>query len=316
MSSIPLSIRLATLDDAGEITRVHCSDISKWFKYRGGAKIESRYEELSVEERFRHGGPWMSIETCAIHLNYILLAKQYPIVVEYGGRIVGELELYIGEEKGRLGKTAFIDILEVHKDYRRRGVGRALISEARGIAVENKCSCLSVWPDKGAIPFYNKCGLNNIAYEISHIIIDVGGVNAEGPKCIEDFPEKYHILREMFLISPRIYSSLAAWLKSRWFYALRLEETRWVEGYIPSLGLAFRVEEIWSEEGEARVFLWLKDVNMVRESIYYLCGIARDTGFRDLHLFVEKELASRYILGEFPSKVVGEEIILTERLRY
>lgn len=60
--------------------------------------MEASYEELSVEERWSHGGPWMSIETCSIHLNYLLTNNQYPLVAEINGRIVGELELYIGEE--------------------------------------------------------------------------------------------------------------------------------------------------------------------------------------------------------------------------
>lgn len=75
-------LEIASLGDARGITEVHCSDVDKWYKWKGGKKVEASYEELSVEERFLHGGPWMSIETCAIHLNYVLNSRQYPLIAK------------------------------------------------------------------------------------------------------------------------------------------------------------------------------------------------------------------------------------------
>ncbi len=113
-------IRVASLDDVRGIVEVHCSGVGEWVKRVDGREVEARYEDLSVEERFSHGGPWMSVETCAIHINNLLINEQYPLVAELDGRIVGELELYVGEDRV-LGRCGFIDVLEVHRDYRRAG---------------------------------------------------------------------------------------------------------------------------------------------------------------------------------------------------
>jgi len=68
--------------------------------------------------------------------------------------VVGELELYVGDERGELGRTAFIDVLVVHRDYRGRGIGTALVRAAKRVAVEEGCRTVSVWPEEEAIPFY------------------------------------------------------------------------------------------------------------------------------------------------------------------
>jgi len=67
-----LRVRLASLNDVREIVEVHCSDVEKWFRWTNGRRVEAEYEDLRIEERFMNGGPWMSVETCAIHLNNVL----------------------------------------------------------------------------------------------------------------------------------------------------------------------------------------------------------------------------------------------------
>ncbi len=106
----------------GGIVEVHCSDVEKWYKIEGSKKIEARYEELTISERYNHGGPWMSVETCAIRINNLLTNRQYPLVAEINGNIVGGLELILGFDSGILHDTAFIDVMVVHRQYRRGGV--------------------------------------------------------------------------------------------------------------------------------------------------------------------------------------------------
>ncbi len=149
-----VAIEVASLNDVKGIVEVHCSSIDKWVKRVNGKEVEAKYEELGIEEKFRHGGPWMSVETCAIHINYLLVYKQYPLIAKLNGRVVGELELYIGEERGILGRCAYIDVLEVHRNYRRRGIGRALVNKAIEIAQEHNCDTIAVWPMREAIEFY------------------------------------------------------------------------------------------------------------------------------------------------------------------
>jgi len=309
-----LKVRMATLDDVEGITEVHCSDVDKWFKWIRGEKVQARYEELSVGERYRHGGPWMSIETCAIHINYVLTSGQYPLVAELEGKIVGELELYIGEERGDLGKTAFIDILEVHKDYRKRGVGRALINTARMIAIKENCSTLTVWPDKRVIPFYRKCGLNKTAYNIAQIIVDTRNVpKPRKTYSIQEFPNKYPV-RSLWLVSPRIYSSFAAWLKSRWNYALNEARTTVYSGFIPELQAAFILESYWMRREEATAWLWIESKDNIRDVLSWLCQETSKMGYKKLRLLVERQVYEDWIKNTFSSQITGEELLLKEVL--
>ena len=103
----------------------------------------------------------MSVETCAIHINYLLTHGQYPLVAELDGRIVGELELYIGEERGTQGRTAFIDVLEVHNHFRGMGIGKALISRTREIAEEYECNTSQCLACEGSRGFLQKVRLSS-----------------------------------------------------------------------------------------------------------------------------------------------------------
>lgn len=308
-------VRLVSLDDTRGITEVHCSDVDEWFKWVNGKRVEAEYEELSIEERFEHGGPWMSVETCAIHLNYVLTSGQYPLVAELEGKVVGELELYIGEERSVLGKTAFIDILVVHRDFRRRGIGRALIKEARKLALEKKCNTLSVWPDKRAVPFYKKCGLKELAYEITYIVIDLSARSwNEGGEIVERFPESYEALKELYFVSPRIESAYTVWLKSRWSFAVKEARITCDSGYLPERSMAFIIESLWRRRKEARVILWVGDENEAPAAMSYVCGRARARGFEKLHALIETRLFKSGIKGRVPCEVKGREVVLMERL--
>lgn len=140
-----IRVRIASFDDVKGIVEIYCFSVSMWTRYINGREVKARYEDLTVAERWSRGGPWMSVETRAVHLNCLLVNNQYPLVAELNGRVVGELELYIGKEKGSLGKCGFINVLEVHRDYRRRGVGRVLVSKAIEVAMEHGCDTVAVW---------------------------------------------------------------------------------------------------------------------------------------------------------------------------
>ncbi len=75
-----LHIRLARLEDTAGVTAVHCSYTDKWTRAIGAETDVVPYDSLSIAERWGFGGPWMSVETCAIHLNHMLLKRHYPMV--------------------------------------------------------------------------------------------------------------------------------------------------------------------------------------------------------------------------------------------
>lgn len=93
-----MPIRLATLDDVAEIVKLFCNPISRWQRWdaRGHAQ-DVTYEEMSIYERWLHGGAWMSIESASVWLSHLLRGAGLPYVMDENG-IVAYLELYEGHE--------------------------------------------------------------------------------------------------------------------------------------------------------------------------------------------------------------------------
>ena len=152
-----MTIRLARLDDAAAICGIHRSYVRRWYRVIGAEQYNVGYDQLSIEERWGFGGPWMSVETCAIHLNNMLLKRHLPYVACIDGRVAGMMELYIGREGG-YGKNCHIGLLYVHEGDTGAGVGVSMIRHAREVAMEYGCDSLTVSPMPYNEAFYMKCG--------------------------------------------------------------------------------------------------------------------------------------------------------------
>ena len=76
-----IAVRMASIDGVKGMVDAHCSDVVRWVKRIDGKEVEAKCEDLTIEKRFAHGGPWMSVETCAIHLNYLIVHGQYPCLL-------------------------------------------------------------------------------------------------------------------------------------------------------------------------------------------------------------------------------------------
>ena len=157
-----ITIRYATLADTAEITAIHVSDISQWqrsfFDDEGERqRVAATYEECSLIDRWEAGGPWMTPELCAIHLNRLLKSPHIPLVAELEGRVIGELELFIGQDE-LYGHNCNLSVFYVHQDYRGRGHGSILLEEAIVLARELQCDTFTTYhPDIPA--YYERMGL-------------------------------------------------------------------------------------------------------------------------------------------------------------
>ncbi|CAD5243864.1 GNAT family acetyltransferase [Thermococcus camini] len=182
-------IRLATLDDVGGIVALHTAN-----------------ERLSgnLYERYTRGGPWMSVETCAIHLNNLLLDNQLVAVAELNGEIVGEVEVLFSEEPvgGGLRKIGHVDVIEVHPDYRGRGIGRLLMEFVEEVAKERKVEMLTVQPDEGAEGFYRKLGFDADLFTGTTV-----WVPARGGGTVEPSAFGWEDVKNLELVAGRFQSS-------------------------------------------------------------------------------------------------------------
>src|SRR5512139_2051816 len=99
-----IHIREASLDDTQAISGLFRSRISAWQRLSAQGQVEDvPYDALTIYERWLHGGPWMSVETAALHLSHLLRGAGMPFVVESGGVVVAYAEAYHGVEPAPFG---------------------------------------------------------------------------------------------------------------------------------------------------------------------------------------------------------------------
>ncbi|ASJ04274.1 GNAT family N-acetyltransferase [Thermococcus barossii] len=184
-----MRIRLATLDDVEGIVALHTAE-----ERLGGG----------LYERYSKGGPWMAVETCAVHINNLLLDDQLVALAELNGTIVGEVEVLFSEERiaGRVRKIGHVDVIEVHPGYRGRGIGRLLLEFVEEIARERKVEMLTVQPDKSAEGFYRKLGFNTEVFAGTTL-----WVPARGNGNVEPLKPAWEQVKDLELVAGRFQSS-------------------------------------------------------------------------------------------------------------
>ena len=140
-----INVRLATLADSAAITAIHKSDVERWERIRAdGTLVATPYEQLSLYERWQHGGPWLSIESCAVHLHRLLTGVGIPLVAEVDGEVLAEAEVYENFEAAPFGHHLDLAIIAVRADHQRRGLGRALVNYVIDMARLMKCERVTV----------------------------------------------------------------------------------------------------------------------------------------------------------------------------
>lgn len=141
-----ITVRQATLADAASITALHNATITAWTRrLASGEPVPAEYDELSLYERWLNGGPWSSVEMCAVHLANLLRGDDgIPLVAEVGGRVSAEAEIFIGREPEPFGYHLNVSKLTVHPDYVDSGVASALLTYVQQMGEAIRCKRLTV----------------------------------------------------------------------------------------------------------------------------------------------------------------------------
>jgi len=282
-----MMVRKATLDDVRGIVAVHTAreDLSG----------------LSVEERYLRGGPWMSVETCSIHINNLLLEGQLPAVAELNGRIVGEAEVLFSEEPlgGKTRRIAHLDIIEVHPDFRGRGVGRALVGFMEGVAGRRGAELVTTQPDEDALGFYRKLGFYELLYDGLLVEIPTTNFGPAGVKPIRYFP--WEAVKSLELVAGRFQSSYDMWFSSfRDIFAgiHKLREAGKVgESY-------YALKSLPGRPGKVALFLW-----GLEEDVPKAIARAGELGFERVLTVLEEETAEALgAEGKGRIPIIGKKI--------
>ncbi|RLE85311.1 MAG: hypothetical protein DRJ41_01475 [Thermoprotei archaeon] len=166
-----LSVEITIREVQGEedypgIVEVHCSDVERWYKYVDGRKIEARYKELTPFERWLNGGPWMDLETIHLHFDILKSSKGKAfIAIANNEKVVGEAEIVFSEEPEPYGRYCFLEVLVVHRDYRRRGIGTKLVKHCLEYARSHGYKLFDTIPeDERSKNLYIKLGFKRMFY--------------------------------------------------------------------------------------------------------------------------------------------------------
>jgi len=156
-----IKVRVGTRGDIPALVDVECSGVVKWYHFFDkGRGEEASYDGLSSLERTMHGGPWMDLTALTNYWRTIEQLGIIPLVAEIKGKVVGHLDVILTDELP-LGRFLYLDVLTVHKAYRRRGVATTLIREAEKLAKKKKAEFMLVQPQRYEGPSgltYRSCG--------------------------------------------------------------------------------------------------------------------------------------------------------------
>jgi GNAT superfamily N-acetyltransferase len=312
------TVREARLDDVAAICEVHKSDTPRWTRRGPSGETEVAYEQLTLRERWLHGGPWMSPETCAPYLNALLLSGQTALVAtDDEGKVVGEIEVFAGEEPS-LGRCAHISVLVVLSAAQRRGSGRALVAEAQRRADVAGCDWVTLRPADPAVEFYRKCGITEVLSRQRDVRVAVGDLpspsrthpSSPGPL------DSYAPLAARALSLGRYQSSFHTWKVMQYRLAGLFDDLLVEEGAVPDLDTYYRIaRSMTSPPGVREAYLnaWTGMGPSRREVLLTLGSRVRELGFEALWTAVdEREMG---ILDGLTTREREAFVILGRRLR-
>lgn len=99
-----IRVREARMDDTGAVCALFRQRIPVWQRFDSRGRVEELpYTDLTLYERWLHGGAWMSIETGALFLSHVLCGAGLAFVAEKDGQVIGYVEVYPGDEAAPYG---------------------------------------------------------------------------------------------------------------------------------------------------------------------------------------------------------------------
>jgi hypothetical protein len=133
----PMLVRQATLDDTYAIVALFTSRIAKWQRLNEQGQVEDLpYENLTIYERWLHGGAWMTLETGVLWLSHLLSGHGLAYVVEIDDDIVAYAETFYDNEFEPLGKHLYLSqmiVSETCEDDVHHNLADAIIKDARSV---------------------------------------------------------------------------------------------------------------------------------------------------------------------------------------
>lgn len=131
-----MQVRQATIDDTQKIVQLFTARVPIWQRLNELGQVENLpYKDLTIYERWLHGGAWMSLETGAIWLSHVLSGNGFAYVVDDDGDILAYAEAFINRELTPMGTHLHLANLLVGEgasDDVHLALADDILSDARG----------------------------------------------------------------------------------------------------------------------------------------------------------------------------------------
>lgn len=150
-------------NDRRELCELNKKLVPRWFQYANNdeKQIQSKWENLTIRDRFMHGGPWLDRRTLDIHFD--LFEKFGQVIVARDTQediMIGELEWHYSNN------TAHIDWMMVSPEEQRKGIGSMMINHLKEIVIDDFSSEIWTEPEKGTDYFYETNGFDRVLPEL------------------------------------------------------------------------------------------------------------------------------------------------------
>lgn len=286
-------VRQATLDDVQAITALYASHIKTWKNSAGTAVTNA---DLTLFERWQHGGRWLAVETCAIWLAHLLqMSDGIPLVAEVDQQVLGYAEVFIGKEPEPYGHHIHIGSLCVHAGSQGEGLGRALIDYLVQMGNVMRCQQLTTTE---ASPFSEKMGFTPlVAWHEVELHAHEGHVFYKAQDLADTQPTQ---IQGWSMPLGRYQSARTEWEQMRWTIwngVPQLVEAEWQRLQIDITGQPgiLHLHQQDEDRSKARVRLWTKRP-VTGHMVTAVLDRASRLGYKRLTTLVEA--STQPLLGE------------------
>ncbi len=303
-------VRNAAPTDGPAVQRVHLSTVEQWTDPDGTVRgSRAALESSTPFERFLWGGPWMDPGLCSQHIAQVLESGQWALVaLDPSGVPVGELEVIV-EDTPSWGRIAHLDVLAVERSVQGRGIGAALVEEARSRAVHAGCSRLTTNPEGSAVGFYRRCGFSEVLARQVDVRLPIGTAGTEGPHAVPTGrPVGFSDVKDLDLALGRFQTSYATWIKGTWQLEGVADRLRREEGTVEDRGAFYRLWGSGREPDSVWAYLWTDRDAPLAPVLAALLRRAGHLGYRTLETTIDA--ARTREVAELAAEERGGSVIL------
>jgi GNAT superfamily N-acetyltransferase len=283
-------IRPAAPHDATAIAAIHCSNITRWFRWDAAhTPHPARYADLTPYERWQHGGPWLDAGTCQHHIERLINGGGMGLVAESKGRLIAAAELHPSHEPRPYGRNLNLSTLYVHRNHQGHGVGSALLRHAIELAIGYDTFTVA---HAEAPEFYKRHGLKLAERWVQYKLPTAKSRAAYETELLPD--TSYELVSGWGLPIGRYQNARHEWERTRpntsptfdQWRGLRLER-HWLNGR--NYRVAVILEESPNERSLAEVFVFTQKA-LTPQLVSAVRGYAHVLGFEYMHCLVRSDV--------------------------